>query len=315
MTVTSGRLEAVLTTLDVTKAAGRIEGHVRRTPVLEVAAGDLAEVPLVLKLELLQRAGSFKARGAFNFLLAHAPSRVVTASGGNHGLAVATAAAALGVTAEVFVPESIPATKLDGLAAAGASVVQVGAAYSDAAAAARRHASERDLPYLHAYDHPDVVAAQGTAALELLADAPGVDTILVAVGGGGLIAGTIAAVAPRVGVVGVEPQRCPTLHAAIAHGRPVEVEVGGVAVDSLGAATAGTLAYELVTASGTRSVLVPDAEIVEARAALWRALRLAVEPAAATALAALRCGAYVPRPGERVALLLCGGNASPAELG
>lgn len=302
-------------------AAARIEGHVRRTPVLRVAAGDLAPnfapatVPLVLKLELLQRAGSFKARGAFNFLLTHRPARVVTASGGNHGLAVATAAAALGVAAEVFVPVSTPRTKLDGLRAAGATVHQVGAAYADAAVAARTRADEAGLPYLHAYDDPDVVAAQGSTALELLADAPDVDTVLVAVGGGGLIGGMVAALAGSgVRAVGVEPQRCPTLHAALAHGAPVDVEVGGVAVDSLGARRLGTLAFELVSAAQVASVLVPDEAVLEARTVLWRALRLAVEPGAAAALAALRCGAYVPAPGERLALLVCGGNASPTEL-
>lgn len=300
---------------DVAAAAQRIAGHVRRTPVIAVGAGELAGVPLVLKLELLQRSGSFKARGAFNFLLTTRPPRVVTASGGNHGLAVAVAAAALGIEAEVFVPTTTPATKLDGLRAAGAVVREFGAHYAEAAAAAVCDAEDRGVPYLHAYDHPAVVAGQGTAALELLADAPDVDTVLVAVGGGGLLGGTVAALGGGpTRAVGVEPQLCPTLHAALAAGAPADVEVGGVAVDSLGARRLGTLAFELISAAGARCVLVADEAIVEARSALWRTLRLAVEPAAAAALAALRCGAYQPAPGERIALLVCGGNASPDGL-
>jgi len=304
----------VLNATDVAAAAELIGAHVRRTPTIRLAAGELAPVPLVLKLELLQLSGSFKARGAFHFMLTSRPRRVVTASGGNHGLAVAVAAAALGVAAEVFVPTTTPDTKLDGLRAAGAAVRQVGAVYAEAAVAARSHADQHGLPYLHAYDDPAVVAGQGTAALELLADAPDVDTVLVAVGGGGLLGGTVAALDGRARAVGVEPRRCPTLHAALAAGEPVDVEVGGVAVDSLGARRIGTLAFELISATGGPSVLVPDEAIVEARTALWRSLRLAVEPAAAAALAALRCGAYRPEPGARVALLVCGGNASPGDL-
>jgi threonine dehydratase len=304
----------VLNARDVAAAAQRIAGYVRRTPVIEVAAGQLADVPLVLKLELLQLSGSFKARGAFNFLLTHRPRRVVTASGGNHGLAVAVAAAALGVEAEVFVPTTTPATKLHGLRLAGAVLHQVGADYAEAATAAVTYAADRDAPYLPAYDHPDVVAGQGTSAFELVADAPEVETVLVAVGGGGLLGGTVAALDGKRAAVGVEPQDCPTLHAALAAGAPTDVQVGGVAVDSLGARRLGAVPFEVISAASPRSVLVPDEAIVAARALLWRALRLAVEPAGAAALAALRCGAYVPVPGERVALLVCGGNASPSDL-
>lgn len=304
---------------DVAAAASRIAGHVRRTPAIAVEAGALADVPLVLKLEHLQRSGSFKARGAFHFLLTQRltgrPPRVVTASGGNHGLAVAVAASALGVDAEVFVPATTPVTKLDGLRMAGATVRQIGDDYAEAAVAAVEHAGQRGVPYLHAYDHPAVVAGQGTSALELVEDVPEVDTVLVAVGGGGLLGGTVAALRHTgTTAVGVEPERCPTLHTALANGAPTEVPVGGVAVDSLGARRLGAVAFELVSAAGTESVLVPDDAIVEARRVLWRALRLAVEPAAAVALGALRHGAYLPAQGERVALLVCGGNASPADL-
>lgn len=296
---------------DVAAAAERIAGYVRRTPIIEVAAGELAEVALVLKLEHLQRSGSFKARGAFNVLLRTRPERVVTASGGNHGLAVATAAAALGIAAEVHVPTTVPAAKLDGLHAAGATVHLVGTVYGEAAAAAVAHAERSGLPYLHAFDDPEVVAGQGTAALELMADAPDVDTVLVAVGGGGLVGGTVAAVDGRAVTVGVEPYGCPTMRAALDAGEPVDVDVSGVAVDSLGARRLGVDAFELVAKASTPSVLVTDDAIVEARAALWRELRLTVEPAAAAALAALRSGAYHPTPGARVAIILCGGNATP----
>ncbi len=311
---------------DVADAAQRIAGYVRRTPTIEVAAGDLADIALVLKLEHLQRSGSFKARGAFNFLLTTRPPRVVAASGGNHGLAVATAAAALGIAADVYVPTTTPAAKLDGLHAAGATVHLVGSVYPEALVAARAHADRDGLPYLHAYDDPAVVAGQGTTALELLADAPDVDTIVMAVGGGGLIGGAVAAVRARsalgsraggsggakVTAVGVETRGCPTLHTALAAGTPTDVTVSGVAVDALGAGRLGTVPFELVSAAGVRSVLVDDAAVVEARELLWRALRLTVEPAAAAPLAALRSGAYRPEPGARVALVLCGGNAARA---
>jgi threonine dehydratase len=296
---------------DVERAAERIAGYVRRTPVIEVAAGDLAAVPLVLKLENMQRSGSFKARGAFNVLLRTRPDRVVTASGGNHGLAVATAAAALGIPAEVYVPTTTPAAKLDGLRAAGAEVRLVGSVYPEAADAAKAYAERVGLPYLHAFDDPEVVAGQGTTALELLADAPDVDTVLVAVGGGSLIGGTLAATDGRVVAVGAEPHGCPTMHTALAAGEPVDVDVHGLGVDALGAQRMGRAAFELIAKAGATSVLVDDAAITEARALLWTSLRLAVEPAAAVALAALRSGAYRPHPDARLAVIVCGGNVTP----
>ncbi|HEY0638929.1 MAG TPA: serine/threonine dehydratase [Pseudonocardiaceae bacterium] len=289
---------------DVEAAAALVAGHVRRTPTIEVAAGDLAAAPLVLKLEHLQRSGSFKARGAFHVLLRTRPERVVTASGGNHGLAVATAARALGIPAEVYVPTTTPATKLDGLHALGAEVRPVGTVYAEAAAEAHAHATAAGLPYLHAYDDPMVVAGQGTLALEL----PDVDTVLVAVGGGGLAGGLVAGLAGRARVVCVEPRNCPTLHAALAAGEPVDVDVSGVAVDALGARRVGAVPVALLR--DVSSLLVTDEAIAEARAALWRELRLAVEPAAGAALAALRTGGYRPDPGERVAVVICGGNAA-----
>jgi threonine dehydratase len=304
----------VLNARDVAAAAQRIAGYVRRTPVIEVAAGQLADVPLVLKLELLQLSGSFKARGAFNFLLTHRPRRVVTASGGNHGLAVAVAAAALGVEAEVFVPTTTPATKLHGLRLAGAVVHQVGADYAEAATAAVTYAADRDAPYLPAYDHPDVVAGQGTSAFELVADAPEVETVLVAVGGGGLIGGMAAWYRGRTKLIGVEPRTSRALWAALDAGEPVDVEVSGVAADSLGARRVGELMLPLAKEFVQRVVLVDDAAIVAAQKALWRAIRIVAEPGGAAALAAVLSGAYAPAPDERVGVLVCGANCDPGSV-
>ncbi|WP_285778295.1 threonine/serine dehydratase [Microtetraspora sp. NBRC 13810] len=303
-----------VTRADVERAAERIGGHARRTPVLE------AEPGVLFKLEFLQHAGSFKARGAFNRVLAareagEAPAGgVIAASGGNHGLAVAHVARSLGVRAEIFVPEVTGEVKVAGLRALGAEVTQTGAVYSDAYAASRARAALTGALEVHAYDHPDVVAGQGTVGAELLEQAGGVDTILVAVGGGGLIAGVTAAVADKAAVVAVEPERIPTLERALAAGRPVDVEVGGVAADALGATRVGGLAFELVRRAGVGSLLVTDDAIVAARAELWRAHRIAVEPAGAAAYAALLSGVYRPRPGERVAVVLCGANTDPATL-
>jgi len=313
---------------DVVAAAGRIGGHVLRTPVLEVAPG------LVFKLELLQHSGSFKVRGAFNRMLAAGQlpaSGVIAASGGNHGLAVAYAARALGVRAEIFVPEVTSPVKVAGLRALGARINQGGAIYSEAAEAAAKRAAETGALVVHAYDQPEVVAGQGTTGLELMEQTGGVDTILVAVGGGGLAAGiTLGSgatppdpVGPppppgfgpaRPKIVCVEPERIPTFHEALKAGRPVPVEVSGVAADSLGATVIGEIAYGILGAAGARSVLVAEDAIVAARRTLWEKHRLATEPGGATAYAALLSGAYIPGPGERVAVVLCGSNTDPATL-
>ncbi|RSN68498.1 threonine/serine dehydratase [Actinomadura sp. WAC 06369] len=303
---------------DVEAAAARIAGHVRRTPLLEIE-------PLVpagrmwLKLEYTQHTGSFKARGAFNRILAaradgllpHAG--VVAASGGNAGLAFAYAAARAGAPAEVFVPETAPQVKVDRLRALGAAVVRSGTRYAQAAEAAHKRAADTGALFCHAYDQPEVCAGQGTLGLELLAEAD-VDTVLLAVGGGGLMAGVAAALEGRARVVGVEPETIPTLERAMAAGRPVDVDVSGVAADSLGATRLGGIAHAVASRTGVRPVLVDDDAIVDARRAVWDEYRIAVEHGTAAAVAALRTGAYRPEPDERVVVVLCGANTDPSTL-
>jgi threonine dehydratase len=313
--VTTGIIERA----DVQAAQARIEGRIRRTPVTMAESGAFGvDAAVWLKLEHLQHAGSFKSRGMFNRILAAAErgelpaAGVVAASGGNAGLAVAYAARELGVPAEVFVPTTAPAVKVAKLAGLGARVVQVGTEYADAyeAATARTGAL-----FCHAYDQFDVVAGHATLGLELSAQLPdGFDTVLVAVGGGGLMAGVAAAVRGAARVVAVEPQTCPTLHAALAAGHPVDVAVSGVAADSLGARRVGDLPWRIASAEGVGSVLVGDRAIVDARRQLWDSHRLVVENGTAAALAALTAGVYRPAPGERVVVLLCGANTDPADL-
>lgn len=306
---------------DVEQAAARIGSHVRRTPVTTLEASAFGTPgPLTLKLEHLQHTGSFKARGAFNRVLAArergelTDAGVVAASGGNAGLAVAHAAATVGVPAEVFVPATAPAVKVARLGALGATVRQEGREYAEAYEAALARAAVSGALFCHAYDQPDVCAGQGTLALELAEQAPDVDTVVVAVGGGGLMAGVAAALEGRARVVGVEPASIPTLHDALAAGRPVDVAVSGVAADSLGARRLGDIAFDVAVRCGVRSGLVSDDAIMAARRLLWQQCRLAVEHGAATALAALLEGAYAPRPDESVAVVLCGANTDPSDL-
>ncbi|MCF6476083.1 pyridoxal-phosphate dependent enzyme [Nonomuraea sp. MG754425] len=313
---TEGELLTTVTHEDVLVAARRITGHVLRTPVIEVAPG------LWLKLELLQHSGSFKVRGAFNRILSAAGlpgSGVIAASGGNHGLAVAYAARALGVRAEIFVPEVTSPVKVAGLRALEAHITQTGAIYSDAAEAAAKRAAETGALPVHAYDQAEVVAGQGSTGLELMEQTGGVDTVLVAVGGGGFAAGvTLGTSAPGGAggpkIVAVEPERIPTLRAALDAGEPVRVQVGGVGADALGASMIGGLAFEILSGPRVESVLVADEAIVSARRALWERHRLAAEPAGAAAYAALLSGVYRPAPGERVAVVVCGSNTDPATL-
>jgi len=290
------------TTADVLAAAERIRGRARRTPVLRA---ELDDSPLVLKLELVQLTGSFKIRGALNALLAGPrPDRVVTASGGNHGLAVATAARLLDLPATIYVPEPTPAVKADAIAAAGAKLVRFGASYAEAAEAAKADAD--GARYLPAYDDPLVVAGQGTLAAEVVADAPDVDTLVVAAGGGGLAAGTVLGSGGRHVVV-VEPEGCPTVHEALAAGRPVDTQVASVASSALGATRIGEIPFAVLKDANIRSVLVSDEEILAARDLLWSQFRLAVEPAAAAPLAAWLAGRV---PGELPCLVVCGANAA-----
>jgi threonine dehydratase len=310
----------MLTIADVDRARSLIEGHVRHTPVISVegALFGLAE-PVYLKLEMLQHAGSFKPRGAFNRILGAAVAGrlpadgVIAASGGNHGLAVAHVARQLGIPARIFVPEAASAFKLARIRSLGATVTVTGAMYADAYDACLRHAESTGALFVHAYDQPEVVAGQGTVGRELMTQAD-VDTLLVAVGGGGLAAGVRLGIGPGVKLVAVEPERIPTLHAALAAGQPVDVEVGGVAADALGARRVGNLAFEILTAHQVKSVLVSESAIVGTRQLLWDRLQLAVEPAGATAAAALLSGAYSPEPGERVAAIICGANTDPSDL-
>jgi threonine dehydratase len=301
---------------DVEAAADRLGDRVRRTPAVVLDARPFG-TPVALKLELLQHTGSFKARGMLNRLLAAdlpAGDRVVAASGGNAGLAVAYAARELGLTAHIVVPVTAPPVKVARLRALGAVVVQEGAVYAEAFEVAEAYSARGGLPLVHAYDQPEVCAGNGTLALELVEQVGPVDTVLVATGGGGLVAGIAAALAGRARVVAVEPERCPTLHAALAAGKPVDVEVGGIAADSLGAGRVGSVCWEVARATGMGSVLVPDEAIARARGRLWSQLRVLAEYGGAAALAALITGAYLPEPGERVAAVVCGGNTDPATV-
>ena len=310
----------MITRADVDQAAVRIKGLTRLTPVLEADPGTFPG-PVWFKCEFMQHTGTFKARGALNRILASRERGelrpevgVVVASGGNAGLANAYAAAQLGVPATVFVPDSAPAFKVRKLEAIGATVIQGGAEYAVAYEAAVAHAEQTGAVYCHAYDQPEIAAGAGTVGSELLDQLGGVDTVLVAVGGGGLMAGIAAAVEGHAKVVAVEPESAPTLHAALAAGQPVDVAVSGVAADSLGARSIGGIGFAVAVRTGVESVLVSDADIVAARSRLWDEYRLVVEHGAAAAFAALHAGAYVPAVGERVAVILCGANTDPATL-
>ncbi len=302
---------------DIEAAAARIEEYVRETPVLRPGPGAFGVDPgVVLKLELLQHTGSFKPRGAFNRILANEvpPAGVIAASGGNHAAAVAHVATVLGLHAEIHVPEAAPAIKLERLAQYPVDVRRTGALYDDAQAESNRRAAETGALVAHPYDLPEVLAGQATVARELEAQAPEVDTVLVAVGGGGLIGGVASWYRGRVRVVAVEPETSRSLGAALDAGEPVEVSVSGLAVDSLGTRRIGDWPFAAAQAWVDRAVTVTDDAIADAQRSLWRELRLVVEPGGAAALAALRAGAYVPEPGERVAVLVCGANTDPATV-
>lgn len=299
---------------DIEAAAALIDGRVRRTPVveLEYAPGRTA----TLKLELLQHAGSFKPRGAFTSVLgaARAPERIVAASGGNHGLAVAHVGAASGIRTDVFVPQSAPAVKVAGIRARGAEVHLVGTTYAEASVASAGFAAQTGAFAVSAYDSLPTVTGQGTLGREIEEQVPDTETILVAVGGGGLLGGVAAWWASRARVVAVEPEGCPTLYAAMEAGEPVTIEVGGLAADSLGASRIGAIGLAAAQQAGVTPVLVSAADIVAARELLWRELRVAAEPGGAAALAALLSGVHVPTAGERVVVIICGGNADPSDL-
>ena len=305
---------------DIEAAAQRIAPHVRRTPLWVLRSDELGlpgpGFEVWLKLEQLQRSGSFKARGMFNRLLANPipAAGVIAASGGNAGIATATAAQALGVPAEIFVPAVISPAKRDRLEQLGARVVVTGAVYAEAFAACQQRQRESGALMTHAYDQAEVLAGAGTLAREIESQAGVPDALLVSVGGGGLAGGIAAWFAGRTRMVALEPERAPTLHAALAAGAPVDVEVSGIAADALGARRIGALAWEVAQRHPMSSLVLRDEDIVDAQRWLWQSLKLAVEPAAALPLAALRSGAWQAQAGQRICLVLCGANVDPASL-
>jgi threonine dehydratase len=310
-------VEASIGREDIEQAATRLSATIRRTPVLEVDAADVGTTGrLWLKLELLQHSGSFKARGAAN-AIGSTPvpaGGVLAASGGNHGAAVAWAAQRFGHAATIVVPAIAAAAKVARLRTYGARVEIVPGVYADALTVARRLAEQGDVRSVHAYDEPAVLAGAGTVGRELTEQVPGLDTVLVACGGGGLAGGIATWLGDATRLVVVEAEGTGTYAAAVAAGHPVDIEVTGLTADALGATRLGTLGWRALHEVGAPSVIVTDDEVRAARQRLWDTFRLVTEPAAAAALAALTSGAYRPRPGERVAVVLCGANTDPTDL-
>ena len=296
-----------------------IAPYVRVTPVAAVDGADLgvAGLPIVLKLEHLQHSGSFKARGAFaNLLLRQVlAAGVVAASGGNHGAAVAYAAMCRGVSAKIFVPTISSPAKIERIQSYGADLVVTGDLYAEALAESQKWAATSGALPVHAYDQRETLLGQGTLGRELAAQAPEIDAVLVAVGGGGLIGGIAAWYRGGTRVVGVEPTAAPTLTEALKAGRPVDAPAGGVAADSLAPLHVGELMFPIAQSYVDRVVLVGDEDIRRAQRALWESLRLVAEPGGATALAGLLSGAYRPAAGERVAVVISGGNTTAVDFG
>lgn len=298
----------------ITATDAVIRPYVRLTPVIEANASDfrLRPAPITFKLELTQHAGSFKTRGAFaNLLLRDVPpAGVAAASGGNHGAAVAYAAMRRGVAATIFVPEVSSPAKQQRIRDYGARLVVTGERYDDALAACNRHVAESGAIAVHAFDQPETLLGQGTLARELERQAPAIDTLLVAVGGGGLIGGIAAWYRGRIRIVAVEPEGAPTLARALEAGGPVDAPAGSIAADSLAPRRVGTLMFPLAQQFVSRVALVTDDAIREAQRSLWDRLRIVAEPGAAAPMAALLSGAYVPADGERLAVLVSGGNTT-----
>ena len=305
---------AFITRERIAATESTIRPYIRRTPLVRLDAADfgLASAPLTFKLEFLQHSGSFKARGAFANLLLRNPSAagVVAASGGNHGVAVAYAARRLGVPATIFVPDVASLAKQAAIRGCGANLVIAGSLYADALAASEAHVARTGALPVHAYDQAETLLGQGSVGMELEHDAPDIDTLLVAVGGGGLIGGIAAWFERRVKIIAVEPELSPTLHAAFAAGEPVDAPAGGLAADSLAPRRVGQLMFPIARAHVDRVVLVSDDAIHRAQQALWSTLRVVTEPGGAAAFAALLSGRYQPSAGERVAVLLCGANTT-----
>jgi threonine dehydratase len=295
-----------------------IRPHIRRTPIIEADGGDfgLDAIPLIFKLELFQHSGSFKARGAFaNLLLRQIPQAgVVAASGGNHGAAVAFAAMKLGVPAKVFVPNVASPEKIERIRGYGADLVVTGERYAEALAASERWAAESRALTVHAYDQPETLLGQGSVGLEFEQQCPNLDSLLVAVGGGGLIGGVASWYTNRIRIVGIEPEAAPTLTNALQAGRPVDSPAGGIAADSLAPKRVGELMFPIAQRFVSNVVLVADAAIQQAQQALWKVLRIVAEPGGAAAFAAILSGRYKPQPGERVGILICGGNTAARDF-
>ncbi|ESX20062.1 threonine/serine dehydratase [Mesorhizobium sp. M1060] len=296
----------------------RIRRYIRHTPVLRVDMADFDRPPLAvdLKLECLQHSGSFKARGAFTNLLERPvpAAGVVAASGGNHGAAVAYAAMRLGHKATIFVPEVSPAAKLQRIRGYGAELIVGGARYAEALAASEAFAEKTGALQIHAFNQEETLVGQGTLGLEIENDLPDIDTLLVAVGGGGLIGGIAAWFAGGIRIIAIEPEGAPTLHHAFEAGHPVDAPAEGVAADSLAPKRVGEMMFPIAEAFVERSILVTDDAIIAAQKALWERVRIIAEPGGAAAFAALLSGRYTPAPGERIAVLVCGSNTDPAKF-
>lgn len=295
-----------------------IRPYIRRTPVIDIDAADigLGSGKLCLKLELFQHSGCFKTRGAFaNLLTRQVPAiGVVAASGGNHGAAVAYAAMVRKVPAKIFIPSVSSKAKVDRIRDYGADLVIEGDRYADALAASEAWVQQTGAMPVHAFDQEQTMLGQGTIGMELDEQAPDIDTLLVSVGGGGLIAGLAAWYAGRIRVIGVEPFASPTLTEALKAGHPVDAEAGGLAADSLAPRRVGALVFPIAQKFVHDTVLVTDEAIHEAQKVLWKTLRIVAEPGGAAAFSALLSGAYQPRPGERVAVVICGGNTTAVDF-
>jgi threonine dehydratase len=301
----------------VRETARTIRPYVRRTPVIDLGSEVCSCSHVTLKLELFQHAGSFKTRGAFaNLLLRRVPKcGVVAASGGNHGAAVAYASGRLGVPATIFVPTISSSAKIDRIRSYGAELVVTGDSYADALAASQAWSAGRDVMSIHAFDQVETILGQATLGRELEEQVPEFDTLLASVGGGGLLAGIAAWYGQRVRIVGVEPVAAPTLTRALAAGKPVDAEAGGIAADSLAPRRVGEFAFSVLQPTIERAVVVSDEDIRAAQRHLWETLRIVAEPGGAAAFAALLSGAYVPAEDERVVVVISGGNTTAVNFG
>ena len=310
--------ETTIDRQDIAATHTLIRPHIRRTPVVEASGADfgLAPIPLAFKLELLQHAGAFKTRGAFtNLLMREVPAAgVVAASGGNHGVAVAYAAMMRKVPAKIFLPTVASPAKIQRIRDYGADLVVGGERYADALAASEAWVAQSGAMPVHAFDQTETLLGQGTLGLELAEQAPALDTLLVAVGGGGLIGGIAAWYGGRIRIVGVEPELAPTLTKALAAGRPVDAEAGGIAADSLAPRRVGERGFPILQRHVERVVLITDDAIRTAQEALWRTLRIVAEPGGAATFAALLSGRYRPAPNERVGVVVSGGNTTAVDF-